>query len=111
MVGSERKHTAQHFAERRAVVSRDPLAEGKQFGVQHRLSVDQAQRFAGFDAGRVVMAAYNHPGKAAATKRHEYAAARPDAMAQHFGKRVGEGLVERDRRLTSQYKKEPSGKF
>ena len=97
MVGSERKHTAQHFAERRAVVSRDPLAEGKQFGVQHRLSVDQAQRFAGFDAGRVVMAAYNHPGKAAAAKGHEYSAARLDAMAQRFRKGVSEGLVERDR--------------
>ena len=97
MVGSERKHTAQHFAERRAVVSRDPFAEGEQFGVQHGLGVDQAQRFAGFDSGRFVMASDDNAGKAAAAKRHEYAAARPDAMAQHFGKRVGEGLVERDR--------------
>ena len=47
--GSERQHAAQHFAERRAIVARDPAAQRQQFGVQHRLGIDQPQRFAGGD--------------------------------------------------------------
>jgi hypothetical protein len=43
------------------------------------------------------MAPDGHPSKAAAAKRHEYAAARLDAMAQRLRKSVGKWLVERDR--------------
>ena len=96
-VGRQRQHAAQHLAERRAVISRDPFAQREQFGVEHRLGVDQAQRFARLDAGRFVMASQDHAGKAAAAERHQYAAARLDAMAQRFRKGVSEGLVERDR--------------
>ena len=43
---AERQHGAQHLAERRAIIAGDPSAEGQQFGVQHRLGIDQPQRVA-----------------------------------------------------------------
>ena len=38
---SQRQHAAQHFAKGCAVVARDPLAQGEQFGIEDRFGIDQ----------------------------------------------------------------------
>ena len=83
----QRQHPAQHFAERRAVVTGDPLAQREQFGVQHRLGVDQPQRLARLDLRRIVVAAQNHAGQLARPERHHEAAALAHPMPQGLRQR------------------------
>ena len=84
--GGEREHAAQHVAERRAVVARDPAAQRQQLGVEHGFGVEQAERVACGDFGRIVVAAHDHAGELARSERDQEAAARTDAMPQRVGK-------------------------
>jgi hypothetical protein len=91
------QHAAQHVAQRRAIIAGDPAAQAEQFGIEHRLGIDQAQRFAGGHGGRFVVAAQDHAGEFARAEGNHDAAARPHAVAEGFGQRVSERLIERRR--------------
>ena len=93
----QRQHAAQHFAQWRAVVARDPAPQRQQFRIQHRLGIDQPERLARGHGRRLVMAAEDHARQPARSERRHDAAARPDAVPQCLGQRVGEWLIHRHR--------------
>ncbi len=100
-LGGEREHAAEDFAERSAVVLRDPAGELEEFGREERGVVEEALDFFYFDwfrisggCGWVVMQRDDDAEEPLAGEGDE------DACADFGGKvaeRVGEGAVERDR--------------
>ncbi len=93
----QRQHAAQHLAQRRAVVARDPAPQRQQLRIQHRLGIDQPERLARGHGRRLVMAAEDHARQPARSERRHDAAARARAVPQCLGQRVGEWLIHRHR--------------
>jgi len=89
-------HAAEDFAERGAVVLRDPAAEVDEFGCEDRLLVDEAEDFFERAAWGRVVKFEDEAGEFARAEGDEYATAGLDTVLEGFEEAVGEGLVEGD---------------
>jgi len=86
----QRRHPAQHFAQRRAVVFRHPAPQREQFRVQNRLLVEQPQSFPRLHLRRLVVGFENHSGQLARPEWDDDPAARNGPVAQRFREAIGE---------------------
>jgi hypothetical protein len=100
-LGGEREHATQDFAERGAVVLRDPAGEVKEFGGEERGVIEEALDFFYFDwfriscgCGWVVVQRYDDAEEPLAGEGNENACA---DFGSEVAERIGEGAVEWDR--------------
>ena len=91
------QHAAQHIAQRRAVIARNPPPQRHQLRTEHRLAIDQAQCIARGHPGGSSWQRRITPGQLAWSERHHEAAAHAHAMPQRVRQRISERLIERHR--------------
>ena len=91
-VGRQRRHRAQGFAQRGAIVRGNPAAEVQQALVEGGLFVQQPQRFLRRAGLEPAVGRQNHAGQLARSEGNQDPAAGLNAPAQRFGKPVGEGV-------------------
>ncbi len=95
--GRQGQHRAEHFAERRQVVLRDPLAQFHEVRIEHRLAVEHLQhifdREARLHARLAIVQRHHHARQAFGTKRHEHAPAHDGLTSVHA---IREENVERN---------------
>ncbi len=91
----EWQHGAEHFADGRDVVLRDPAAQLHEFGRERGRGVEYLAQATGLELGLAIVQLGDDAAQPLLAKGHDDAAA--DAgLGRILGKAVGEGGVERD---------------
>ncbi len=96
-LATERRHAAQHFAQRRTVVLRDPAAQREQLGVENRLLVHQAQGLLNRPFRRIRSQREYHACQLPGSKRNQKPAAGLHPRLHRLGQPVGKRLIQRHR--------------
>ncbi len=96
-LAGERRHTAQYFAEWRAIILRDPAAQRDELDFEYGFFVNQAEDFFHRAGGGIIVQLQDDAGELSRSERNQDAASGPHSMSQRFRQLVGEALIERHR--------------
>ena len=94
-LGRQRQHAAQHLAERRQVILRDPLGQCQQMLAEQRLLVEHCLEILAprSPAERLTLTRRHHADELFVAERHDDARAALRRLA--LAHRIGEGAVQR----------------